>query len=270
LKNGRSYFESKEQEEWVYMAKLMRCPTCSHQIAKSAKTCPNCGAKNKQSLGCFALMIFVVGLLIVWGIPSCANNSSSTSTSSQSDAIEETIVFANPVLTDRNNFNGALKDTVMMIDEVMVVNTDTYVANVVGIEFDKSTGDVLRDVARIGLGLNDQGAFADGMSKGFDFGIHNSNARVANMDVYLTLYLSFSFADPEISQRDSIIPKLRISARDDKGDSLKLIHYSHENQHVNLDFPFGLIILKGYYDAEQINVTINGKQFSIEVSKFRA
>lgn len=46
------------------MAKMMKCKTCGEEIAKSAKACPHCGAKNKKP---FAALRIIFGiLLIIW------------------------------------------------------------------------------------------------------------------------------------------------------------------------------------------------------------
>jgi hypothetical protein len=47
------------------VAKLMACKTCSKQIAAEAKTCPNCGARNKRSSW---ILRFFVALLVLAGI----------------------------------------------------------------------------------------------------------------------------------------------------------------------------------------------------------
>ena len=47
--------------------KMCTCKACGQQIAKSAKTCPHCGAKNKKGnpilvgILCFVLLIIIVG-----------------------------------------------------------------------------------------------------------------------------------------------------------------------------------------------------------------
>ena len=47
------------------MAKIINCKTCSKEIASSAKTCPNCGAKNKKPIykrpWFIIIMLFVIG-----------------------------------------------------------------------------------------------------------------------------------------------------------------------------------------------------------------
>ena len=47
------------------MSKLIKCKTCGGEIAKTAKTCPHCGAKNKyqspaQALGCLIVLVFIL------------------------------------------------------------------------------------------------------------------------------------------------------------------------------------------------------------------
>lgn len=50
------------------MAKLVKCKTCGKEIAKSAKTCPYCGAKRKGHpvlgvfLAIFGIMLFMAGI----------------------------------------------------------------------------------------------------------------------------------------------------------------------------------------------------------------
>ena len=45
---------------------MKNCKTCGTQIAKSAKTCPSCGAKNKKPP--VALIIFLVIALVLGGL----------------------------------------------------------------------------------------------------------------------------------------------------------------------------------------------------------
>lgn len=46
------------------MAKLINCKVCGQPVAKSAKTCPHCGAKQKKS----GFRMFIASLLIFAGI----------------------------------------------------------------------------------------------------------------------------------------------------------------------------------------------------------
>lgn len=47
--------------------KLKNCRTCGQEIAKSARTCPHCGAKNKKSFfkRLFVLLIAIVALVVL-------------------------------------------------------------------------------------------------------------------------------------------------------------------------------------------------------------
>lgn len=47
------------------MGKLMKCKSCGNDVAKTAKVCPHCGAKNKSGGGCSALFVLVVIVLVV-------------------------------------------------------------------------------------------------------------------------------------------------------------------------------------------------------------
>lgn len=53
------------------MAKLVNCKVCGAEIAKSAPTCPHCGAKRKKrGMGCFGSLFLVFLIFIVIGIAS--------------------------------------------------------------------------------------------------------------------------------------------------------------------------------------------------------
>lgn len=47
------------------MAKLTTCKACGKEIAKSAKSCPHCGAKNKKTHGCLAVILLVFGFMMI-------------------------------------------------------------------------------------------------------------------------------------------------------------------------------------------------------------
>lgn len=64
------------------MAKLVKCKTCGAQIAKSARTCPHCGAKRKKHH--FIRNFFILLLLLVIGLGSQVKKIPEVS-----DAIEE-------------------------------------------------------------------------------------------------------------------------------------------------------------------------------------
>lgn len=47
------------------MAKMVNCKSCGEEIAKSAKTCPHCGAKQKKPVGLVVVLLIVVVVIIV-------------------------------------------------------------------------------------------------------------------------------------------------------------------------------------------------------------
>jgi Zn finger protein HypA/HybF involved in hydrogenase expression len=58
------------------MAQLIQCKDCGNQISKNAKSCPNCGAKNKRTSVITWLALVFIGLPFLWSIFSGASNSS--------------------------------------------------------------------------------------------------------------------------------------------------------------------------------------------------
>ena len=55
------------------MGKMISCKTCGAEIAKSAKVCPNCGAKNKKHKA-LGIVLTVFGVLILIGALSGGNS----------------------------------------------------------------------------------------------------------------------------------------------------------------------------------------------------
>jgi RNA polymerase subunit RPABC4/transcription elongation factor Spt4 len=64
------------------MSKLKVCKVCHKEVAKSAKTCPNCGAKLK--MGLFTKLIIGIGVLIIIGAIASAGNKGNDKTSTAS------------------------------------------------------------------------------------------------------------------------------------------------------------------------------------------
>lgn len=86
--------------------KTVYCKTCGKEIAKSAKICPNCGAKNKGKAK--GLRIVIAVLLILAGIGTLFGNSST-------------------------NENEDKKDTTVTMDEFMQIETGMSYDDVVKI-----------------------------------------------------------------------------------------------------------------------------------------
>lgn len=82
--------------------KMKICKTCGTEIAKSAKVCPKCGAKQKKPVGLIILaVVVVIGLIGAFGSGGNNKSSGGSSSSSQSapaaaqqnEAVEETITY---------------------------------------------------------------------------------------------------------------------------------------------------------------------------------
>lgn len=46
-------------------AKMTICKACGFEIARTAKTCPNCGAKNKRKHPIIGIILFIFGIVII-------------------------------------------------------------------------------------------------------------------------------------------------------------------------------------------------------------
>ena len=135
--------------------------------------------------------------------------------------------------------------------------------SIVGITFTKSSGDAVQDAMLIGNGLDT--AFVDATKRGFDIGfMDSSNKEVAKRDAYLCLYLKYSFAG-EASQRDSVIPDLDVTVTDHENEQFILIHNSMDETYVNVDYPYGIIILKGYSDSEHVMIKLNDVCYQLDL-----
>ena len=60
---------------------LIKCHECEHEISKSAKTCPNCGAKNKKRTSGWTWFFLILGVLWFIGFIGAENNTNYSSVS---------------------------------------------------------------------------------------------------------------------------------------------------------------------------------------------
>jgi len=74
--------------------KMMKCTSCGAEIAKSAKTCPQCGAKNKKPIAkrlWFWIVVVIIGLGVIGNLnkrgdaPTNSSQSSANTPSASSD-----------------------------------------------------------------------------------------------------------------------------------------------------------------------------------------
>lgn len=61
------------------MAKMKKCNTCSKEIATNAKSCPECGAKNKKPIYKRAWFIVIAFLIVVGAMGSSGSDETPTS-----------------------------------------------------------------------------------------------------------------------------------------------------------------------------------------------
>ena len=85
--------------------KLVTCKTCGSEIAKSAKVCPNCGAKNNQVGVAVRIVIALVAVLLLAMIVSSISGNGSKSertdegTSQNNTVVEQEQVFDSDLAT---------------------------------------------------------------------------------------------------------------------------------------------------------------------------
>jgi len=143
-----------------------------------------------------------------------------------------------------------------------------YVASLVGATFSKSTGDVFKDIQVVGMGLSKQD-FDDAVQRGMDFGFKNGvDKETEKKDAYLTLYMKYRLTGAG-GQRDSVIPATDISAVDDQGAKLDLIHVSNKDKYIDGNYPYGVLIFKTFNDAKSVRLDLNGTTYLINVDQLK-
>lgn len=113
------------------MAKMIKCKTCGEEIAKSAKSCPKCGAKMKRKGFGWLLILLGVVIALAGGLSS---NSSTTASkySSMSEADirsgSKTVNYED-VARNPDNFKGSLITFTGEVIQVMEGSTVTLRIN---------------------------------------------------------------------------------------------------------------------------------------------
>lgn len=72
--------------------KMITCKTCGAEIAKNAKTCPSCGAKNKKGKKKLLIILVLVIVIGIFFIALGSSDSDSTTQSNSSDS--ETVTLS--------------------------------------------------------------------------------------------------------------------------------------------------------------------------------
>ena len=80
------------------MAKLVKCKTCGNDIAKTAKVCPHCGAKNHRSGGCGVIIVALLILLAIGYIGKSTGSSTTTAPQPSAKTEKPAQPAANPVI----------------------------------------------------------------------------------------------------------------------------------------------------------------------------
>lgn len=99
--------------------KMVTCKTCGHEIAKSAKVCPNCGAKQKGGKLKIVLIV-VVALIVIGAISSGGNKSKKTDSSNSSAKTEQTTEQKTKEQKPEEKKEEEPKETQTTIDETLI------------------------------------------------------------------------------------------------------------------------------------------------------
>lgn len=204
----------------------------------------------------FIMFVIAIGIFQVTGC---------SSKSMEKKAVEEK---NNTVeLSRANKKDKKLVASIPQFDSIPAKG-DNCMVSVVGAELIKSTGDVVKDATIVGNGI--KGTSDDAIQKGYDMGfMETSDKEVSKRDAYLCLYIKYGFEKEDVSQRDSVIPKYDIEVSDDKDDVLVLIHNSMKENYIDMDCPYGIVILKGYYDAKTYKIHIGDTVYLLDTELLR-
>lgn len=113
--------------------KMVRCKACGAEIAKSAKTCPQCGAKQHQAVGAICAIIIVITIFACVGILAGGGDEPKLVTSNPS-------ISSSPVPTDQPLVFGIgevaeLKDIQVTLTNVEENNGSQFLAPASGNTF---------------------------------------------------------------------------------------------------------------------------------------
>lgn len=195
-------------------------------------------------------VIFLLILLVVMFLTGCAS-----SEKDKGEVIETIVLNADK----KEN----LKNEVIQC-KANDVDCGDYSVSMVGFTFNKSSGDAIKDLQAIGTGLVEDN---NSVSRGFDFGFKNSSDKeIAKKDAYLCIYLKYSFKKP-ITQRDSVISKITTDVTDNLNQKLSFIHNSIQGKYINIDYPYQLIVYKGFYDTKNVIIILNQTKFKLDIDK---
>lgn len=84
------------------MSKIIKCKTCSKEIASSAKKCPNCGGKNKKPIYKRSWFIALVLIGVFGAMSGSGSDDSSTSSNGTTITNSGTTVVEQQTTQDQN------------------------------------------------------------------------------------------------------------------------------------------------------------------------
>lgn len=114
------------------MNKLIKCKSCGTEIAKSAKTCPQCGAKNKKPI--FKRWWFwAIVAIIILSISSGSNEEDSTD-KPNSDSTGNSSPITDTTNTDSQNFDVAIKEAVLYNEDGICITVKGMEETFVGVD----------------------------------------------------------------------------------------------------------------------------------------
>lgn len=151
----------------------------------------------------------------------------------------------------------------VILDEGTVVKLEDFSFQFVGSFHIESEGNITKDILNVTTKLEDTDIKIDYMKLGYDFGFTGANAEVKKRDSFLVMILKYNADDAITSQRDSIIPKMKIKALDDKNEKLILVHNSLEKDYIQVENPFGILVFKMYSDTKIIFISFDDKSYEL-------
>ena len=121
------------------------CKTCNHEIAKNAKACPHCGAKQKKSIFTkwwfWIIIIMIIGIIAGSGgevsdTPNTPNESSADQTVSQ-DISNGTVNAIESVFAGDSGINASAEigDSIIGYPEITITITNTTDKEISAIQF---------------------------------------------------------------------------------------------------------------------------------------
>ncbi|WP_373899751.1 hypothetical protein ACER0A_000685 [Haloimpatiens sp. FM7315] len=176
---------------------------------------------------------------------------------------------ADPKNISNNEGNNKQDDTKSEAKAILVKNT---VVEVKDFSFKFLEFDLVKSVKDNGqdaLNIYDRtfGAKVDSAALGYDIGFNNSKSEVDKRDAYLVLVLDYNWNKKITSQRDSIIPEMKLKAIDNKGDDVILMHNSIHDKYIDVENPKGVLVFKTFSDTTSVTFEFDGNPYNLQLNK---